>query len=220
MLGEVTVSLIPSAVRIEAPDSRWILISRAPDWTINIFSIQNKLIAQRTRAQWDQFGLRSYWPVSPEGTTPVTAIRRRTLLGVKATDYAVPYTAAGKQMPLSMGHHASYTTADDIKIPLEAVVTIQGLFGTSRIRVERAPLLYRRIQLHEGHSRMLPPTNKGEFWTRQVKPAVFSSTHFSVPKGYKTVPHEFSLIIDSDQRKEMESALTDLGVGEKLKKQK
>lgn len=213
-IGDVVLFVKDDAIRIQAASNRWVLIARAPDWSITLFNPTKKLMARRTLKDWNDFGLRSFWPLTKEGSAQVVKLRERRMVGIQAVDYAVPhFDRKGRPVSLSLGYFASYSAAKDLKPRREIITCVLGLHGTTRMRADGMPLLYRRQTASEKKTYM-PPTSHGEFWTREATRLTVPDSFFTVPKSLKLIQHEMHIIVDADKSKAFESVLTEMGVGD------
>lgn len=216
MQGDVLVYAAPDAVRVQEPSGSWVMVSKAPDWSVNIFSPARKIIATRSRRVWDAYGVRCFWPCESHVPVKIVKLSEPYDAGVKAIEYGVPYSRDGRPYSVKQyGYAFKYLTARDINLPEGAIIAWLGIFGSPPMRVSGLPLARKRLDTSDKEmSLFIPPTNHGEFWTRKVKQASVSSSMFDIPKGYKRTDHEMSVMLQPRDKKYLESAFSDMKFGE------
>lgn len=218
-LGDVKVYLGRNAIRIEGITKPFVLISKAPDWSVVVYNTQKKIIAHRTFQEWSDYGLRSYFPI-PKQTAVVELVRvgKQNICGISADKYVIPFVDRfGSPLSLAKGIRGAFITTTAFAVPKQEISILTGLYNDRKFKVTGFPLEFSIVELSQRATHgYIPPVNPGSFKSTGVTKVAETANLFKVPSGMKEVSHEFEIFVDSSQREAMEDVAEDMGVGDSL----
>jgi hypothetical protein len=197
-LGDCTVYLSPTAIKITDTHSGMITVSKAPDWKVTMFNNRAKTIFETDIKNIRSYIAKATALFSSKLVTevPLEKRGRNSWLHLNLVHYestkAYEKLAHDDYMNQNKGEHTfkhcEYDLADRINFPKEEGILLARIYDLPV--KDGIPIRYKCFYL-DGDSRLM-------LTTLAIKPVKFAASEFDLPKGYKKVKTETETRLDPD----------------------
>jgi hypothetical protein len=179
------------------------LVSKTPSWDVNIFRTDDKVICTLPRTQY--YKEQAFHPENLR-LNKFPVVKTEEFLGAKTTVYRGPHhddwVATFKDVPVEV---YDLITAYYKSPPVDGVVLKS--YKPSVKRPAKKKLASMWIDEHESGTRLL---------ASKLKESPYNAADFAVPKGFKKVMDMKVVTTSVEGRREADSIIEQLGVGETL----